>query len=138
MAAKTVKLDSKVTFSYKAMDPETFKVLHGGEKTDFILDFTGSELFQTLQGAQKAESRSEILKDPFLEHNPDAVSKQSAIVLQEMGIPLVRGERVPFGEEEAVIVDIVNENGVELVVLDSNDRFTREPLLWDFTITEIK
>lgn len=38
----------------------------------------------------------------------------------------------------AKIVDIVNENGIEQVVLDANPRFTREALLWEFTITEIE
>lgn len=133
-----VQEGSQVTLSYTAKDPETLKVLHHGEKTDLVLDFTGSALFQLLQGAQKGESKSEILQDPFLEHQPEVLTKQSALVLQEMGIPFAVGERVSLGDQEAVIVDFVNENGVELAVLDSNPRFTREPLLWEFTITEIK
>lgn len=138
MGPKTVELDSKVTLSYQAKDPQTLVVLQSGEKTDFVLDFTGSALFQLLQGAQKGESKSEILQDPFLEHQPEVLTKQSALVLQEMGIPFAVGERISLGEQEAVIVDLVHENGVELAVLDSNPYFTREPLLWEFAITEIK
>lgn len=138
MGPKTVELDSKVTLSYQAKDPQTLVVLQSGEKTDLVLDFTGSALFQLLQGAQKGESKSEILQDPFLEHQPEMLTKQSALVLQEMGIPFAVGERVSLGDQEAVIVDLVNENGVELAVLDTNPYFTREPLLWEFTITEIE
>lgn len=38
----------------------------------------------------------------------------------------------------ARIVDIVSENGIEQVVLDANPVEVISPLLWSFTITEIK
>lgn len=128
---------AKVSLSYLATDPETMEVVTSGEKKDLILDFTGSELFQLLSGAKKDEIRTWILIDPFTQHDENLVQKQTAVVMKEMGLPLKVGEVVEIAGKSERISQIVNEDGIEQVVLDANLPETILPLEWRFTISEI-
>ena len=60
------------------------------------------------------------------------------MVLAEMGLPSEVGTRVTMGDASFLTTAVVNEDGVEQVVLDGNPVETIVPLNWSFTITEIK
>lgn len=138
MAPNAIEPNVKVSFSYLASDPETMEVLASGVQKDFLLDFTGSALYQLLEGAKKDETRTWILTDPFVQHDENLVQKQTTLVLNEMGIPLEVGKTVEVSGNPAILTQIVNEDGIEQAVLDSNPVETVLPLEWKFTITEIK
>ncbi len=133
-----VKEGSQVSFSYTAKDPETQEVLFSDQKTDMPLDFSGTVLFQLLNGAKVGETKTELLQDPLNLHNPELMYKQTAMVFEEMGVPAEIWGEIRVWEKMARIVDIVSENGIEQVVLDANPVEVISPLLWSFTITEIK
>lgn len=109
-----------------------------GQKSDMLLDYTGTALFQLLNGAKIGETKTELLQDPLNQHNPELVYKQTAMVFEEMGVPADIGSVLELWGNPAKVVDIVNENGIEQVVLDANPLEATSPLLWSFTITEIK
>lgn len=82
-----VKEGSQVSFSYTVKDPETQELLFSDQKTSMILDFSGTALFQLLNGAAVGETKTELLQDPLNLHNPELVYKQTAMVFEEMGVP---------------------------------------------------
>lgn len=138
MSPKVIEPDAKVSFHYVARDPATMEVMTEGDQQEFVFDFTGAALYQLLAGATKDDERSGMLKDPLVAYNADLVQKQTTLVLREMGIEVATGEVVDLGGVAGMITDVVNEDGVEQVVLDSNPLETLIPLEWSFTITEIK
>lgn len=138
MDPDTVEPNAKVSFSYLASNPETMEVIASGTQKDLLLDFTGSALYQLLEGAKKDEIRTWILTDPFSQHDEDLVQKQTTLVLNEMGVPLEIGETIEVAGKPAILSQIVSEDGVEQAVLDSNPVETVMPLEWKVTIMEIK
>lgn len=133
-----VKEGSQVSFSYIAKDPETQELLFSDKRIDMPLDFSGTALFQLLNGAKVGETKTKLLQDPLNLHNPELIYQQTAMVFEEMGVPAEIWGEIRIWDKMAKIVDIVNENGIEQVVLDANPLETTIPLLWEFTITEIK
>lgn len=77
------------------------------------------------------------MTDPFTQHDENLVQKQTAVVMNEMGLPLKVGEVVEIAGKSERISQIVNEDGIEQVVLDANLTETILPLEWRFTISEI-
>lgn len=82
-----VQEGSQVSFSYLVKDPQTQIVLMTGQKSDMLLDYTGTALFQLLNGAKIGETKTELLQDPLNQHNPELVYKQTTMVFEEMGVP---------------------------------------------------
>lgn len=89
-----VKEGSQVSFSYTAKNPETQEVLFSDQKTDMNLDFSGTALFQLLNGAKVGETKTELLQDPLNLHNSELMYKQTAMVFEEMGISAEVGAEV--------------------------------------------
>ena len=56
MSPHSVQPNAKVSFSY--VDPETKETVASGTKKDMVLDFTGTALYQLLEGAKKDEVRT--------------------------------------------------------------------------------
>lgn len=84
---RVVKEGSQVSFSYTVKDPETQELLFSDQKTNMILDFSGTALFQLLNGGVVGETKTGLLQDPLNLHNPELVYKQTAMVFEEMGVP---------------------------------------------------
>ena len=138
MSPHSVQPNAKVSFSYVAVDPETKETVASGTKKDMLLDFTGTALYQLLEGAKKDEVRTWILTDPLTQHDDSLLQKQTSVVLAEMWLPSEVGTRVTMGDASFLTTAVVTEDGVEQVVLDGNPVETIVPLNWSFTITEIK
>ena len=68
-----VKEWSKVSFTYEVEDPMTQQIIATWEKKDVLLDYTGTALFELVEGLKKGESRSDVLIDPFKDHDPEGV-----------------------------------------------------------------
>ena len=75
-----VKEWSKVSFTYEVEDPMTQQIIRTWEKLDIEMDYTGTVLFQLVEGLKKWESKSDVLIDPFNDHDPEGVYKQTALV----------------------------------------------------------
>ena len=133
-----VKEWSKVSFTYEVEDPMTQQIIATWEKKDVLLDYTGTALFELVEGLKKGESRSDVLIDPFKDHDPEGVYKQTALVLKEMWIPVQVGSKVPLSDTEAVVTDVLSEAGIEQVVLDTNPIETINPFVWNITVTSVK
>ena len=133
-----VKEWSKVSFTYEVEDPMTQQIIRTWEKLDIVLDYTWTALFQLVEGLKKWESRQDVLIDPFNDHNPEGVYKQTALVLKEMWIPVQIGSVVPLSEKEAIVTEVISENGIEQVILDNNPIETINPFLWTITVTSVK
>ena len=133
-----VKEWSKVSFTYEVEDPMTSQIIATWEKTDVLLDYTWTALFQLVEGLKKWEYRSDVLIDPFNDHDPEGVYKQTALVLKEMGIPVQIGSVVPLSDSEAVVTEVLSEAGIEQVVLDTNPIETINPFVWTITVTAVK
>ena len=58
MSPHSVQPNAKVSSSYVAVDPETKETVAAGTKKDMLLDFTGTALYQLLEGAKKDEVRT--------------------------------------------------------------------------------
>jgi hypothetical protein len=133
-----VKEWSKVSFTYEVEDPMTQQIIATWEKTDIVLDYTWTALFELVEGLKKGESRSDVLIDPFRDHDPEWVYKQTALVLKEMWIPVQVGSKVPLTDSEAIVTDVLSEAGIEQVVLDTNPIETINPFVWTITVTSVK
>lgn len=133
-----VKEWSKVSFTYEVEDPMTQQIIATWEKKDVLLDYTGTALFELVEGLKKGESRSDVLIDPFKDHDPEGVYKQTALVLKEMWIPVQVGSKVPLSDTEAVVTDVLSEAWIEQVVLDTNPIETINPFVWNITVTSVK
>ena len=133
-----VKEWSKVSFTYEVEDPMTQQIIATWEKKDVLFDYTGTALFELVEGLKKGESRSDVLIDPFKDHDPEGVYKQTALVLKEMWIPVQVGSKVPLSDTEAVVTDVLSEAGIEQVVLDTNPIETINPFVWNITVTSVK
>ena len=133
-----IKEWSKVSFTYEVEDPMTQQIIASWEKSDFVFDYTGTALFELVEGLKKWETRSDVLVDPFNDHDSELVYKQTALVLREMGIPVQIGSKVPLSDTEAVVTDVLSEAGIEQVVLDTNPIETINPFVWNITVTSVK
>ena len=133
-----VKEWSKVSFTYEVEDPMTQQIIATWEKTDIVLDYTWTALFELVEGLKKGESRSDVLIDPFRDYDPEWVYKQTALVLKEMWIPVQVGSKVPLTDSEAIVTDVLSEAGIEQVVLDTNPIETINPFVWTITVTSVK
>ena len=133
-----VKEWSKVSFTYEVEDPMTSQIIASWEKTDILMDYTGTALFQLVEGLKKWEYRADVLIDPFNDHDPELVYKQTALVLKEMWIPVQIGSVVPLSEKEAIVTEVLSEAGVDQVVLDTNPIETINPFVWTITVTSVK
>ena len=133
-----VKEWSKVSFTYEVEDPMTQQIIRTWEKLDIEMDYTGTVLFQLVEGLKKWESKSDVLIDPFNDHDPEGVYKQTALVLKEMGIPVQIGSIVPLSDSESIVTDVLREDGIEQVILDNNPIETINPFLWTITVTSVK
>lgn len=133
-----IKEWSKVSFTYEVEDPMTQQIIASWEKSDFVFDYTGTALFELVEGLKKWETRSDVLVDPFNDHDSELVYKQTALVLREMGIPVQIGSKVPLSETDAVVTEVLSEGGVEQVELDANPIETIDPFVRTITVTSVK
>lgn len=133
-----IKEWSKVSFTYEVEDPMTQQIIASWEKSDFVFDYTGTALFELVEGLKKWETRSDVLADPFNDHDSELVYKQTALVLREMGIPVQIGSKVPLSETDAVVTEVLSEGGVEQVELDANPIETIDPFVRTITVTSVK
>jgi len=133
-----VKEWAKVSFTYEVEDPMTQEIIATWEKADIVLDYTGTALFELVEWLKKWESRSDVLIDPFNDHDPELVYKQTQLVLNEMGIPAQIGAKVPLSDKEAVVTEVYSEWGIDQVVLDANPIETIDPFVRTLTVTSVK
>ena len=133
----TVEQWAVVNFSYEVVDPMTQELISQWEK-EITFDYTWSEVYKLMEGAVKWDTRTDVLTDPFNEHNPDLTYRQTALVLNEMWIPVVVGSKVQLTDSEAVVTNVLSVDGIEQVELDANPVWTISPAVWTLTVTSIK
>ena len=127
----------KVDLSYEVFDSNTQELIISWEKEGVELNYSWSALYQTLDGAKVGESRTEVLLDPFNEHDPDLSFKQTALVLSEMWVPVEKWSEVNLSDKTAVVTNVISEDGIEQVELDANPKYTINPYIWTFTVNSI-
>jgi len=127
----------KVDLSYEVFDSNTQELIVSWEKEGVELNYSWSSLYQALDGAKVGESRTEVLLDPFNEHDPDLSFKQTALVLSEMWVPVEKWSEVKLSDKTAVVTNVISEDGIEQVELDANPKYTINPYIWTFTVNAI-
>ena len=97
-----------------------------------------AQVFSTLSGAKKWESKTALLKDPFSLHDDSLVQKMPTMLLSQMSIDSTIGTVVTLDNTTYTITSIINEEGVEKAVLDPNPAYTIQQQNWTFTVETLQ
>ena len=97
-----------------------------------------AQVFSTLSGAKKWESKTALLKDPFSLHDDSLVQKMPTMLLTQMNTDTTIGTVVTLDNTTYTITSIINEEGVEKAVLDPNPAYTIQEQNWTFTVETLQ
>ena len=97
-----------------------------------------AQVFSTLSGAKKWESKTALLTDPLSLHDDSLVQKMPTMLLSQMSIDSTIGTVVTLDDTTYTITSIINEEGVEKAVLDPNPAYTIQEQNWTFTVETLQ
>ena len=97
-----------------------------------------AQVFSTLSGAKKWESKTALLKDPFSLHDDSLVQKMPTMLLTQMNTDTTVWTVVTLDDITYTITSIINEEGVEKAVLDPNPAYTIQKQNWTFTVETLE
>lgn len=97
-----------------------------------------AQVFSTLSGAKKWESKTALLKDPFSLHDDSLVQKMPTMLLTQMNTDTTVWTVVTLDDITYTITSIINEEGVEKAVLDPNPAYTTQEQNWTFTVETLE
>ena len=97
-----------------------------------------AQVFSTLSGAKKWESKTALLTDPLSLHDDSLVQKMPTMLLSQMSIDSTIGTVVTLDNTTYTITSIINEEGVEKAVLDPNPAYTIQEQNWTFTVETLQ
>ena len=97
-----------------------------------------AQVFSTLSGAKKWESKTALLKDPFSLHDDSLFQKMPTMLLTQMNTDTTVWTVVTLDDTTYTITSIINEEGVEKAVLDPNPAYTIQEQNWTFTVETLQ
>ena len=97
-----------------------------------------AQVFSTLSGAKKWESKTALLTDPLSLYDDSLVQKMPTMLLSQMSIDSTIGTVVTLDDTTYTITSIINEEGVEKAVLDPNPAYTIQEQNWTFTVETLQ
>jgi len=97
-----------------------------------------AQVFSTLSGAKKWESKTALLKDPFSLHDDSLIQKMPTMLLTQMNTDTTVWTVVTLDDITYTITSIINEEGVEKAVLDPNPAYTIQEQNWTFTVETLQ
>ena len=97
-----------------------------------------AQVFSTLSGAKKWESKTALLTDPLSLHDDSLVQKMPTMLLSQMNTDTTIGTVVTLDDTTYTITSIINEEGVEKAILDPNPAYTIQEQNWTFTVETLQ
>ena len=97
-----------------------------------------AQVFSTLSGAKKWESKTALLKDPFSLHDDSLIQKIPTMLLTQINTDTTVWTVVTLDNTTYTITSIINEEGVEKAVLDPNPAYTIQEQNWTFTVETLQ
>ena len=97
-----------------------------------------AQVFSTLSGAKKWESKTALLKDPFSLHDDSLFQKMPTMLLTQMNTDTTVWTVVTLDDITYTITSIINEEGVEKAVLDPNPAYATQEQNWTFTVETLE
>ena len=97
-----------------------------------------AQVFNTLLGAKKWESKTALLTDPLSLHDDSLIQKMPTMLLSQINTDTTIGTAVTLDDTTYTITSIINEEGVEKAVLDPNPAYTIQEQNWTFTVETLQ
>ena len=97
-----------------------------------------AQVFNTLLGAKKWESKTALLTDPLSLHDDSLIQKMPTMLLSQINTDTTIGTVVALDDTTYTITSIINEEGVEKAVLDPNPAYTIQEQNWTFTVETLQ
>ena len=97
-----------------------------------------AQVFNTLLGAKKWESKTALLTDPLSLHDDSLIQKIPTMLLTQINTDTTVWTVVTLDNTTYTITSIINEEGVEKAVLDPNPAYTIQEQNWTFTVETLQ